>query len=495
MNPADPGAPGPGAPESRPGGDGPAGSAGGDGPAGDAGRPMPTGRLGRSLPLIGLTLQTTGTAAVARLRREPRGAAAARAAERYAELLGRSRGALMKAGQLLSFVAIGPALPEDQRAIYQAALARLQDSVPPMPPAEAEAVVEAELGRPLTSAFTEFDPRPMAAASIGQVHAARLPGGRRVAVKIQYPGVAEAIRSDLRNGELLASFLQLGRGLTSARADVTALAAELCDRIAGELDYRAEAAHHARFAAAYRDHPFIRVPGIIPELCTSRVLTMDLADGHRWAHAVAAPAALRDRWGEVIFRFALGSLRRLGVINADPHPGNYLFHDDGSVTFLDFGCVKQYTSEQVTVLEAAAQAVVDSDAGELSRVLITAGFVDQADPPGPGRLLHWLREALAPLTAPQPFTYTPELVAALAQIDLSRSGSYADVIRRLTVPAGFVSVARVNLGISAVLGALRATGEWEAIFRESHHRQPRSQVSAAATPLGRLDVAFWQAAG
>jgi predicted unusual protein kinase regulating ubiquinone biosynthesis (AarF/ABC1/UbiB family) len=441
---------------------------------------LPRGRLARSLPLVALTVQTAARAA----RRADDGPG--RAAQRYAQLLGRSRGALMKAGQVMSFVAIGPAVPEEQRAVYQAALARLQDSAPPMPGGQAVAVAEAELGRPLDQVFAEFDQKPLAAASIGQVHAARLPGGRAVAVKIQYPGVAEAIRSDLRNGELLATFLQLARPLTGARTEVTALAAEIGARIAEELDYRAEAAHQAEFAASYRGHPFIKVPEVIPDLCTGRVLTMDLAGGRRWARAVAAPAALRDRWGEVIVRFALGSLRRLGMLNADPHPGNYLFHDDGSVTFLDFGSVKRYSRPQVAALEAAAQAAADGDAAALHRVLTAAGLVDPADPPEPAALLAWLREALIPILAPQPFRFTPDLAADLVRAGLGPGGRHAGVLRRLTVPAEFVSVARVNLELTAVLGALRAAGEWDAIRREQ-----AGDSQSAATALGREDLAFW----
>jgi len=443
-------------------------------------RGPPRGRLARSLPLVSLTVQTAARAA--------RGAddGAGRAAQRYAELLGRSRGALMKAGQVMSFVAVGPAMPPEQRAVYQAALARLQDSAPPMPGEEAVAVAEAELRRSLSTVFAEFGREPLAAASIGQVHAARLHGGRAVAVKIQYPGVAEAIRSDLRNGELLASFLQLARPFTGTATDLTALAGEISARIAEELDYRAEAAHQAKFAAAYRGHPFIRIPEIIPDLCTGRILTMDLASGQRWAQAVTAPGPLRDRWGEVIVRFALGSLRRLGLLNADPHPGNYLFHDDGAVTFLDFGSVKRYTRPQIAALEMAAQAAADGHAAELSRVLAAAGLVGTADPPEPAALLAWLRDALTPILAAQPFRFTPDLAADLVRTGLGPRGRHAGVVRRLTVPPEFVSVARVNLEITAVLGALRAAGEWDAIRRE-----PAGDLAAAATPLGRQDIAFW----
>ena len=449
---------------------------------------LPQGRLRRVAPLAGLALRNSAAAAVAAVRGRPGGADHhARAAARYAELFGRSRGALMKAGQFLSLDGIGPVVPDDHWMVYQEALARLQDNAPPMPPGLAVSVVEAELGVPWREAFAEFDPDPVAAASIGQVHTARLPGGRPVAVKVQYPGVAQAIRADLRNGELLAAFIQLGRGLISVPGDLTGFAREISARIEEETDYRAEAAHQARFAAAYRGHPFIRVPEVVRDLSTGRVLTMELATGRRWSQTAAAASELRDRWGEVIYRFALGSLHRLGMVNADPHPGNYLFHDDGTVTFLDFGCVQHYTRQQILTLRAAAQAVVDNDAGALGHVLAAGGYLDRADSADPDELLCWLREALAPITASQPFTYTSEFAASLVRTGLSPDSRHARAVRSLAIPADLVSLARVNLGVTAVLGALRATGEWDAIRRELAHAGP------PASPLGEQDHQFWRA--
>ncbi len=409
-----------------------------------------------------------------------------RVAAQYAELLGNSRGVLMKAGQVLSLTALAPAVSDEHQSVYRAALARLHDDAPPMPEGLAADLIEAELGVPAHQVFADFDPHPIAAASIGQVHAARLTDGRRVAIKVQYPGVADAIRTDLRNGELLSTFLQLGVGLTGARVDVKALAREITALIEDETDYRAEAASQARFAAAYRGHPFIRIPEVIPGLSTGRVLTMDLAEGRRWPQALTASGVLRDRWGEVIYRFALGSLHRLGAINADPQPGNYLFHDDGTVTFLDFGCVKRHTREQITTLQVAAQAVVDGDAYALGRVLVGAGYLDQGDPPSPEDLLAWLTEALTPLVAPQPFTYTPELAETLVRTGLARNGRYAAVTRRLDLPFDLISLVRVNHGLTAILGALRASGEWEAIRREY------AETGEAATPLGERDRGFWR---
>ncbi|MBV8995619.1 MAG: AarF/ABC1/UbiB kinase family protein, partial [Pseudonocardiales bacterium] len=273
-------------------------------------------RLGRTVPLAGLVGRTAGEAVVAALRKRLTGQDSAtefheRTSQRYAAMLGHSKGVLMKAGQVLSFVALGSFVPPERQRVYQAAMARLQADAPPMAPELAAAVVEAELGAPPEEVFAEFDPHAFAAASIGQVHAARLADGRRVAVKVQYPGVDQAIRADLDNTELLATFLQLVGAIVpgSNRLDVRAVAQEVAARIGEEIDYRIEAAHQIDFANAYRDHPVIRIPEVVPELSTRRVLTMDLVDGMRWSQAVAADQQSRDRWGEVIYRFALGSLR------------------------------------------------------------------------------------------------------------------------------------------------------------------------------------------
>jgi predicted unusual protein kinase regulating ubiquinone biosynthesis (AarF/ABC1/UbiB family) len=238
------------------------------------------GRLRRSAPLVGLTARAAGDAAVAGLRGRLSGSDMAefhaRTAERYAELLGRSKGALMKAGQMLSFASVAPAVPADLQSVYQSALMRLRSDAPPMAPEVARAVLERELGDTAESAFVEFDWDPLAAASIGQVHAARLHDGRAVAVKVQYPGVADAIVADLKNTELLATFVSLLIGGLSSRKlsfDLRGAAREMGVRIAEELDYRLEAANQAEFAEHYRGHPFIHVPEVIGELCTGRVLT------------------------------------------------------------------------------------------------------------------------------------------------------------------------------------------------------------------------------
>jgi predicted unusual protein kinase regulating ubiquinone biosynthesis (AarF/ABC1/UbiB family) len=449
--------------------------------------PVRRGRLARTAPLVGLAGRTMGEAVVATLRGKDRAQVHARSAERYVEMLGRSRGVLMKAGQILSFVTLGPQVRDEYRTLYQSALARLQDDAPPMAPELAASVVEAELGSPPEKVFASFDPVPIAAASIGQVHAARLADGRRVAVKIQYPGVEEAIRADLANTELLATFFQLIRGIVPdlTRIDVRSLAREVSERIGEEIDYRTEAANQAEFAAAYRGHPFIRIPEIVPELCTRRVLVMDLVDGMRWTAARSAGRDLLDRWGEAIFRFSFGSLRRLRLFNADPHPGNYLFHPDGAVTFLDFGCVKRFSAEQIRWLQAVVQSAVDGGQDELFTLLVEDGLIDPTDPPAPAELLAWFRESLRPLVDPQPFTYTPEFAASVVQSEYSPVGPFSAVVRRLSMPPHYLFLMRIDLGVTSVLGGLGATGPWEAIRREYDCAGP------PATEYGRLDAEFW----
>jgi predicted unusual protein kinase regulating ubiquinone biosynthesis (AarF/ABC1/UbiB family) len=412
-------------------------------------------------------------------------------AQRYAERLGRSRGVLMKAGQMLSFVAMDPAVDAPYRGIYQAAFARLQDDAPPMPPQLATDTIRAELGRSPRDLFAQFEPIPLAAASIGQVHAATLHDGRRVAVKVQYPGVEAAIRADLKNTELIATFVQMVFTMVPglARIDVREVAAEVATRIGEEIDYRIEARHQQEFADVYRGHPFIHIPEVLPEYSTRRVLTMELSDGVRYARALTADRALRDAWGEAIFRFVWGNLIQRQIFNTDPHPGNYLFHPDGSVTFLDFGCVKRFEPEAFHTLEAMTVAAIDQDADRLLRLGIEIGTVDVADPPDPDALLSFWSLAVQDLLRPQPFTYSTEFAAEILRSGASRHSPHWPLVRRMnmSVDAGFIFLSRIQTGMSAVLGGLGATCHWRAVRAEYDRGGP------PATPFGEAEVAYRKA--
>ena len=430
------------------------------------------GRLRRTAPLAALSARTAGEAAVVGLRSKLTGADSTefhvRTAKSYAELLGRSKGALMKAGQMLSCVSAGPAVPAEFQEIYRAALAQLRDDAPPMAPELARAILEHELGRRAESAFAEFDWEPLAAASIGQVHAARLHDGREVAVKIQYPGVADAIRADLKNAQLLATLLSLLASLHTHRlnADVRDAARDMGGRIIEELDYRFEAASQAEFAERYRGHPFIHVPEVIGELCTPRVLTQELCLGRSWSEALGAEQELRDQWGATIWRFVYGSYVRFGMVNTDPHPGNYVFHDDGSVSFLDFGCVHRSRRDQTDMAVAILRECLRGDVLGTWRACVEVGYWKSSDPVTPEEVFAWWHEPYRYLWDEQPFTITTEYAASWIEHRFSPTGRSANVLRYLTMQPDCLAWTRIEVALSSVLAGLRATNDWAAILAE-----------------------------
>jgi predicted unusual protein kinase regulating ubiquinone biosynthesis (AarF/ABC1/UbiB family) len=444
------------------------------------------GRLRRTVPLVALTTRTAGEAVVVGLRSKLTGADSAdfhiRTAERYAQLLGRSKGALMKAGQMLSFMALGSAFGEFQTT-YQTALDRLRDDAPPMVPELAVEVLEHEFGCSLEDAFAEFSPQPLASASIGQVHAARLHDGRRVAVKIQYPGVAAAIRADLQNTELLATLLSLISGLSPRRLsiDLRGAAHEIGERIVEELDYGQEARNQAEFAELYKGHPFIRIPAPIGELCTARVLTQELAQGLRWGEALKADQAVRNSWAEAIHRFHYGSYHYFHLFNADPHPGNYLFQEDGGVSFLDFGCVKRLDSEQVTSLNAVMRECLRGAVEQTWRVSIEGGFFEPSGSLTATEVFDYWRQPVEMYWGAQPFTVTPEYVTKLIELRYSPTGPFANAFRHLAAPVAYTIMSRIEIGVLSLIAQLRSTNEWQAIAAEYFEDAP------PITPMGKLD--------
>ncbi len=462
--------------------------------AGDAppkGDGIARGRLRRTAPLAALSARTAGEAVVVGLRSKLTGADSTefhiRTAERYTELLGRSKGALMKAGQMLSFVSSSPAVPAEFQSIYQAALTRLRDQALPMAPELARSVLERELGRRTESAFAEFEWEPLAAASIGQVHAARLHDGREVAVKIQYPGVAQAIRADLKNTELLATFLGLMNGLSPRKMefDFRGAAAEMSVRIVEELDYRLEAANQSEFTDIYRGHPFIHIPEVIDELCTDRVLTQELVQGKCWSDALTSGQDLRDEWAEAIWRFVYATNHRFRLFNADPHPGNYIFHDDGSVSFLDFGCVKRFGREQSEMMNAIARACLRDDVLGTWQASVEAGFWRSSDPVTPEEVFAYWRDPWELWWAEQPFTVTPEYVTRWIERKFSPTGPSANAFRYITASPDYTIMGRIEMGAASLIAELRATNYWGSMAAEFFEN------TAPLTAMGKLDHAFF----
>lgn len=397
---------------------------------------------------------------------------AIRTAQDVAAVLGGMKGAVMKAGQMLSFIADG--LPPEA----QAALATLQQDVPPMAPSLAAGVVRAELGDDPENLFLEWSPMPLGAASIGQVHRAVTRDGQVVAVKVQYPGVDKAIRSDLDNAEMLYG---LFASFALKNLDVKALVDELRDRMADELDYRLEAKLQSEFAQRYEGHPFIHIPRVLPELSTQRVLTSEWVEGMRFDEFLAkVDDATRQKAAEVIFRFAQGAIQQHHVFNGDPHPGNYIFHHDGTVSFLDFGLVKRWGPGELESLAGVLDRILEGDVDGTIQAAIDAGFLPPDHGLDPQHIFEYVSSPYDPFQVDR-FTYTRDWTSKALQKVVDMQGRYGDVIRVLNMPPSYVILDRVVWGMSALLGRLHATNNWRGLLAE--YREGRPPV----TELGRLE--------
>ncbi len=444
-------------------------------------------RLARMGARVGTTYATTAARkafASAERREELDRHRELRSAEQVADELGQMKGALMKLGQMASYLDDG--LPEPLRM----ALSQLQSQAPPMSVDLAVATVERELGRPLTDAFVEFDPEPIAAASIGQVHRAIILDPttgveRAVAVKVQYPGVSDAIVSDLKNADMLGALLQQGFG----GLDPSEMVEEIKLRLAEEVDYRREAANQQRFADYYRGHPFIRIPDVVASYSTGHVITTELAEGFGWSELRRRSQAERDRAGEVIFRFVFRSLYRMGSFNGDPHPGNYLFHDDGSVTFLDFGLVKRFSAEELTTFGSMVKAAaVDHDHHAFRSILEHAGMLQPDAPVSTEAVGEYFSHFYDTVRTDAEMTWTREYANSIVRHTFDRS---SPISQYATVPRAFVFIQRINLGLYALLGELGATGNYRRIASELW---PFVDADPS-TDLGRAEAAWLDARG
>jgi predicted unusual protein kinase regulating ubiquinone biosynthesis (AarF/ABC1/UbiB family) len=344
-------------------------------------------------------------------------------------------------------------------------------------------VVRDELGADPEKLFLDWSPEPIAAASIGQVHRAVMPDGRLVAVKVQYPGVDKAIKSDLDNAELLYNLFS---AVALKNMDVKAMVDELRARMGDELDYRLEAKWQADFAARYRDHPFIYVPDVVPERSGRRVITSEWVEGDTWADFLEhASADQRERAGEILFRFAEGSIWRHGVFNGDPHPGNYRFRKDGRVGFLDFGLVKRWGPGELESLSPILDAVLAKDVEATVKLMERAGFLSAGHGVDHERIYEYVSLPYLPFQGGE-FTYSPDFVASTIQRMIDLNGYFGEVLRALNMPPSYVILDRVVWGMSALLGRLAARAEWGELLDEYRHGQPPT------TALGR-EEAEWRA--
>lgn len=454
---------------------------------------LPTGRVARTARVGGLVtgqgVRWAGMRAANRLRTPERAAVAEteRTAALVNELVGqlsRMRGAAMKVGQMISMVEFDD-LPAEQQDELQRKLATLRDGIPPVPFSRLEKLLRKELGAPLSDVFSEFDERAFAAASIGQVHRARTLDGGEVVVKVQYPGVAEAVETDLRNAMLLVPLVKrLAPGL-----DARALAAEMRERIGEELDYELEAQNQRRIGRLVHGHPFISVPRVYSDLSTRRVLVSEYIEGERFEAVRRRDEALRDRYGEMVFRFFFGLLYRDRIALGDPHPGNYLLRPDGRVGFLDFGLLRDIDTSRTVAEAAIALAVRNSDAEGLKRALVAGGYLpdDRAGAVEADFALRLMRQAIRWYAVPGEHRFSgshePRRREGERPGGEQRTAIKAQ-INQFTVPPEAILIRRMHGVVAIVLYALRAGADWGAIAGEYLHGTP------PATPLGQAEADF-----
>jgi len=375
-------------------------------------------------------------------------------ADDVAATLGTMKGVMVKLGQMASYVDDGLA-PSVRRT-----LSRLQDSVPPMSAELAASVIEAELGLPPERLFSRWDPEPIAAASIGQVHRAITRRGLAVAVKVQYPGIAEMMAADLDNVSLLRRMLRV----TAPSQDVDSLIAELRERVLEELDYRKEAVNQQLLHDYFAGHPTISVPAIVGELSTRRVVTSELVTGTRFADLTGWSQRERDLAGETLYRFVFRSLYEVHAFNGDPHPGNYIFHGQGRVTFLDFGMVKHFTDADVMpLMQMARNLCVADDPGEFRASLEQAGFLVPGAPLSDAQIADHLAVFYQLIREPRTVTVTSDYASSVVRRFFDVRSPVAQYAR---IPRSYVVLQRINLGLFALLGEMQATANWRAIAEE-----------------------------
>ena len=433
---------------------------------------LPRRAVSRTAKLAALPLGFAGRTAVGMGRRIGGAPAEAvmtevqqRTAEQLFKTLGELKGGAMKMGQALSI--LESALPEEVAAPYRAQLTRLQDAAPPMPASTVHSVLGKELGSTWRRHLVEFDDNPAASASIGQVHRGRWSDGREVAVKIQYPGAGEALMADLRQLSRLArTFGGLVPGM-----DIKPLVAELQARVAEELDYRLEAEAEQAFATAFEDDPQFLVPHVVAN--TGSVLVTEWVESRSSLARLIAEGtpAERDHYGELYVRFLFEGPQRVGMLHADPHPGNFrvLPSDDGlgRMGVVDFGAVARLPERALprpigTLLRIALE---DDYAVVLDR-LREEGFVKPNISIDPEDLRAYLGPLIEPAEA-ETFTFSRDWMRAQFQRMQDPRQQGSTLALRMNLPPEYLLIHRVWVGSIGVLCQLGSTLRFRQILEES----------------------------
>lgn len=390
-----------------------------------------------------------------------------RTAEQLFKVLGELKGGAMKFGQALSV--FESALPEEVAGPYRAALTKLQDAAPPMPTRTVHAVLEERLGAEWRALFLEFEDKPAAAASIGQVHRAVWRDGREVAVKVQYPGAGEALLSDLAQLSRFARLL----GPLIPGMDIKPLIAEMRDRVSEELDYALEAASQQRHAEEFADDPGVVVPAVVHQ--SDQILVTEWMDGIPLAEVIAdGTEAQRDRAGQLLARFLFSGPARTGLLHADPHPGNFRLlpgtDEDGGpeswrLGVLDFGTVDRLPGGLPETIGTCLRMALTGEADTVYELLRGEGFVKESVALAPDTVLEYLLPIIEPAEA-EAFVFTRGWMRAqAARIADPRSPAH-QLGKQLNLPPSYLLIHRVTLSTIGVLCQLNATVRLRAELEE-----------------------------
>ncbi|MFF8384456.1 ABC1 kinase family protein [Streptomyces kanasensis] len=377
-----------------------------------------------------------------------------RTADQLFKVLGELKGGAMKLGQALSV--FESALPEEVAGPYRAALTKLQEAAPPMPTRTVHAALAERLGEDWRELFLEFDEKPAAAASIGQVHRAVWHDGREVAVKVQYPGAGEALLSDLAQ---LSRFARLLGPLVPGM-DIKPLIAEMRDRVSEELDYDLEARAQREHAAEFADDPDVVVPGVVHQ--SDQVLVTEWIDGVPLSEVIAdGTPEERDRAGQLLARFLFSGPARTGLLHADPHPGNFrlLPGEDGGrarLGVLDFGTVDRLPGGLPETIGLCLRMALEGEAETVYELLCDEGFVKESIELDPEEVLDYLLPIIEPAEADE-FLFTREWIRSqAARIADPRSPAH-QLGKQLNLPPAYLLIHRVTLSTIGVLCQLNAS--------------------------------------
>ncbi|WP_328671304.1 ABC1 kinase family protein [Streptomyces sp. NBC_00328] len=376
-----------------------------------------------------------------------------RTAEQLFKVLGELKGGAMKFGQAMSV--FESALPEEIAGPYRAALTKLQDAAPPMPTRTVHSVLEERLGADWAELFVEFEDKPSAAASIGQVHRAVWHDGREVAVKVQYPGAGEALLSDLTQLSRFARLL----GPLIPGMDIKPLITELRDRVSEELDYGLEAQAQAAHAEEFADDPDVLVPAVVHQC--EQVLVTEWIDGVPLSEVITdGTPEQRDRAGQLLARFLFSGPARTGLLHADPHPGNFRLLPDGEggwrLGVLDFGTVDRLPGGLPQPIGDSLRMTLDGDAESVYELLCEEGFVKESIDLAPDAVLDYLLPIIEPAEVDE-FTFTRGWMRnQAARIADPRSPAH-QLGRQLNLPPAYLLIHRVTLSTIGVLCQLGAT--------------------------------------